>query len=104
MEASKKSPKYNKKDAERMPAMIKRMMGMMKIKLSEKEMIYLRGTRQMKAPFTIKSADKKSVTVVIKQGEQQITVIFTLLDKKYMNFKSSGSDDMDYYVWKKVKD
>lgn len=97
----KKSPKYNEKMAERMPAMIKRLMAKMKIKLTEKEMTYIMGTKEMKLPYSVKSADAKSVTISIKQGQKEVTVVFTLIDGKYMNFKSSGSDDMHYYVWKK---
>ena len=101
MEAGKKSPKYNEKDAERMPAMIKRMMEKMKIKLTETEMIYLRGSKEIKVPYTVKSSDKTSITISAKQGSIDAAVVFTLIDGEYMSFKSSGSDDMAYYVWKK---
>ena len=98
MEEGKKSPKY---DAERMPAMIKGMMAKMKIKLTEREMIYLRGAKEIKLPYSVTSSDAQSLTVSVNQGPQEVTVTFTLIDGEYMNFKSSGSDDMAYYVWKK---
>ena len=101
MEAGKNSPKYSEKDAERMPAMIKRIMATMKIQLTETEMIYLRGSKEVKVPYSVKSADKHSVTISVKQDSIEATVIFTLIDGEYMRFKSSGSDDMAYYVWKK---
>jgi len=101
MEEGKKSPKYDKTTAERMPDMIKKMMAMMKVKVTDKEMVYLRGTRKMAFPFAVKSSDEKSVTGTMKLGPNEATVVFTLIDGVYMNFKSSASDDMDYYVWKK---
>jgi hypothetical protein len=101
MEEAKKSPKYNEKEAERMPAMIKRMMGKMKIKLTDKQMIYVRGTKEVVFPYSVKSSDDKSVTIEIRKGDDTATVAFILIDGKYMNFKSSASDDMHYYVWKK---
>ena len=99
MEEGKKSPKY---DEERMPAMIRGMMSKMKIKMTDSEMIYLRGTKEIKLPYTATSADADSASVVVKQGENEATITFTLIDNTYMNFKSSGSDDMDYYVWQRT--
>lgn len=101
MEEGKKSPKYDDKMAERMPAMIQRMMKKMTIKFTDKEMIYFMGTNEVTFPYSIKSSDSTSVTVSMKQGSNEATVVFTLIRGKYMNFKSSASDDMDYYVWKK---
>ena len=102
LEESKNSPKYDEKMAERMPAMIKRMMGTMKIKLTEEEMVYARGAKEIKFPYTVKSSDAESVTISIAQEAAEITVVFTLVDEAYMGFKSSASDDMHYYVWAKA--
>lgn len=99
LEAGKKSPKY---DAERMPAMIKSMMEKMKIRMTENEMIYLRGKKELKIPFTVKSSDEKTLTVSVTQGNEQVTIVFTLIDGACMNFKSSGSDDMDFFIWTKA--
>jgi hypothetical protein len=101
MEEGKKSPKY---DAEKMPAMIKGMMTKMKIRLTDSEMIYVRGAREVKMPYTVTSSDARSVTAGVSQGSQEITLTFILIDGEYMNFKSSGSDDMAYYVWKRESD
>ena len=103
MEAAKKSPKYSEQEAERMPKMIERMMGMMKIKLTDREMIYVRGSREMALPYTVKAASKQSTTVQFSQNKKTFEVQFTLIDGKYMRFTSSGSDDMDYYIWKRLK-
>ena len=101
MEEGKKSPKYDEKMATRMPDMIKRMMATMKVKLTDKEMIYLRGTKEVVIPYTVNSSDQKSVTVTMKKETEEATAVFTLIDGEYMNFKASASDDMHYYVWKK---
>ena len=101
MEESKKSPKYDEKMAERMPALIKRMMGTMTIRLTDKEMVYRRGTKDIAHPYSVKSSDENSVTITVKQEANEITIAFTLIDGEYMSFKSSASDDMNYYVWKK---
>ena len=86
---------------QQMDVMRQRMMEKMKIKLTETEMIYLRGSKEIKVPYTVKSSDKTSITISAKQGSIDAAVVFTLIDGEYMSFKSSGSDDMAYYVWKK---
>lgn len=102
MEAAKQSPKYNEAEAERLPEMIKRMMGMMKIELTSSEMIYRRGTKEVAIPFGVSASDGTTVTVTAKQGEVEVTVVFTRLEEDGMSFKSSATDDMDYYVWRRV--
>lgn len=103
MEAAKQSPKYDPAEAERMPDMIKRMMGKMKIRLTGTEMVYLRGSREMALPFSVSAADEASLTLGVKQGDQEATIVLNLIDGEFLNFKSSGSDDMDYYIWRKAE-
>jgi hypothetical protein len=101
MEAAKKSPKYSAKDAERLPAMVKKMMGMMKIKLADGNMSYVRGAKEISIPYRVKTASRNSATVACSHGDKTFDVRFTLIDGNYMNFKSSASDDMHYYIWKR---
>tara|TARA_R100000027_G_scaffold7146_1_gene5484 strand:+ start:2654 stop:3109 length:456 start_codon:yes stop_codon:yes gene_type:complete len=101
MELAKESPKYSEKDAERMPATVQRMMKMMKIRITPEELAYLRGKKEMSLPYSIlESTDTKAILSVPVRG-QEVTMTFTLIDDEFMNFTSSGSDDMDYYVWTK---
>lgn len=101
MEAAKKSPKYSAKDAERLPLMVKKMMGMMKIKLADGSMSYVRGSKEISIPYKVKTASGNSATVACSHGDKTFDVRFTLIDGNYMNFKSSASDDMHYYIWKR---
>ena len=101
MEAAKKSPKYSAQDAERLPPIIKRMMGMMAIELADSNMRYIRGSRETTLPYKVKAASGDSATVVFTHGDKTFDVYFTLIDGNYMNFKSTGSDDMDFYIWKR---
>jgi hypothetical protein len=101
MEEVKKSPKYDEAMAEQMPAIVKRMMSKMKIKITDQEMIYLLGTKEMALPYSVTSSDTESVTVSIQQGPEEVAVAFTLIEGQCMNFKSSASDDMHFYVWKR---
>lgn len=101
MEEAKKSPKYDEKMAARMPEMVKRMMARMKIKLTGSELIYLRGEKEMVLSYAVTVSNADSITVTVKSGTEGATVIFTHIEGKFMSLKSSVSDDLDYYVWKK---
>jgi hypothetical protein len=103
MEAAKESPKYDEAEAARLPDMIKRLMAMMKVELTDSEMIYHRGEKAVAVPYTVSASDMTSVTVAVKQGAMEATLIFTQVDADTMRFKSSATDDMDYYVWKRAQ-
>ena len=100
MEELKKSPKYKPEDIEKMPAMIKGMMARMKVKFSEKEFAFVQGGKEMSLPYTVQSETGASSVLAVKQGNQEQTLTVTLVDGKFLNVKSSGSHDLDYYIWK----
>jgi len=103
MEEAKKSPKYSPKDDARFAAAIQRMMATMKIQFTGDEMIYLRGDRKNAVPYTLKSSDGTKAAISCAAGGRHFDVVLTLRKGDTMNFKSSGSDDMDFYVWKRGK-
>ena len=102
MEAVRQSPKYTEDMAEDMPEIVKRMMSKMKIQLTDTAMVSLFGSNSMAIPFTVTSATADHVTATVQEGGQVATLDFFLIDQKYMTFKSSVSDDMHFYIWKKV--
>jgi len=99
IERAKDSPKYDAANAEDVPETIRKLMSMMKIEISETEIVYLRGAKKQALPYEFKSADPNSVTVTVHNGDEQANLVFSWVDEGRMNFKSSVSDDMNYYVW-----
>ncbi len=101
MEESKKSPKYQPEMAEKMGMFIKNLVEQMKLEIAAEEMIYSLGDNKRTVPYTITSTDTagKSLTAASQAGDKEVQIIFTLIDDKYMNFKSTGSDDLNYYIW-----
>ena len=101
MEEGKKSPKYQPETAQLMGKLIKNMVERMKLEITAEEMIYSMNDDAHPVPYTIIStgAGGKSLTVTSQAGDKDVQVTFTLIDDKYMNFKSTGTDDMDYYIW-----
>ena len=41
------------------------------------------------------------LTVTCEADGRKIEILFTLIEVKYMNFKSAGTDDMNYYIWER---
>ena len=101
MEESKKSPKYQPELAPLIGMVIKDMVERMKLEITAEEMIYSRDDNKQSAPYTITSTDTagKSLTAASQAGDKEVQIVFTLIDDKYMNFTSTGSDDMNYYIW-----
>ena len=100
MEEVKKSPEYNPEDAEKLPKIVKRMMQRMKIRIEPDNVVYWMGKRQEAFPFTVTAASDTTVTANTEQHGKTATFVLTLVEGRYMNLKSSTSDDLDYYIWK----
>ncbi|MHC9538017.1 MAG: hypothetical protein AB9903_00710 [Vulcanimicrobiota bacterium] len=103
MEEAKKSPKYSAKEAPVISEMIKRFMATMKIQFTEKEMVYLRGEKKNAIPYKVKSREGSKTILSCKAPQKDFEVVVTIRKGGLMNFKSSASDDMDYYIWKRGK-
>ena len=99
LESAKQSPKYRPEDAEKMPDLIRKMMEMMKIEITETQMIYFRGDISQPAAYTVKAKTDDILTIILTVGDTQAEMTLTLIDNKYMNIKSTGTDDTDYYIW-----
>ncbi len=101
MEESKKSPKYQPEIAQLIGMVIKNMVEEMKLEITAEEMIYSMNDKEHPVPYTIIStgAGGKSLTVTSEAGDKNVQVTLTLIDDKYMNFTSTESDDMNYYIW-----
>jgi len=104
LEEGKKSPKYRPETAEKVSAMIKKIMESMKLEVTAEEMVYLVGGTRLALPYTVASTNpaEKTMTITLETQDSEAQVTFHLIDDKYMNFKSTGSDDLDYYIWERA--
>ncbi len=97
-----KSPKYNEKTALQFPNIIKKYIKTMKLKITDSDFIYLVSNKENKTPYEFMSSTDESISLSMKIGSKETSVTLTLLNGNYMAYKSAATDDMDYYVWKKV--
>jgi hypothetical protein len=51
----------------------------------------------------VESASATDAVLGFKMGQREGKLTFKLVDNKFMNFKSSVSDDMNFYIWKKAE-
>lgn len=98
----KQSPKWKAGDEKTLPLMLKAMSRIRYI-FSEKSVTVVIGERKQELPVTLKEhKDGKWVFTGAVEGKQ-FTLTVTLDKKGNLNFRSSASDDMDYYLWQKAK-
>lgn len=109
LELVKTSPKYRPEEEERMPQMIKSIMERMSIEVQDNEILYYRGMSKaesaMVTPFEVDSVDGNTVRLrCADPSGQDVFLTLTLLSPGQMNFKSSQTNDFDYYIWKKAEE
>ncbi|MGK7943282.1 MAG: hypothetical protein AB4058_02305 [Microcystaceae cyanobacterium] len=104
LEEAKKNPELSAEEIEQMPKIIKRLIETMRIEITENSLIYRRGNRETTILCSFKNMTEIKIIALCNNQNQEATLTFTLIENKYLNFKSSNSDDMDYYIWKRVND
>ena len=104
IEKCKTSPKVKPEDFEKLPSIVERQAGKLQMEITESELKLTSGSREQALGYTITStdADSQTVTVSIKDAEG-VNVIFTMIDDTYLNYVSSGTDDMNYYIWEPIE-
>ncbi len=111
LEYIKNSPKYRPEEEERMPEMLKMIMGRMSMEIKENEIIYYRGILKSdefrSVPFSVETKDsEKAVLKFLGPADEEVFLTFTFLAHGQMNFKTSqvGAGDFDYYIWKRAEE
>jgi len=101
----KKSPKYKAKDEARMKHAIKKMLKRMTLTIKENELIFDMGKRKQILKSIKREYRNNNLIMFFEMGKKKIKfqVTFSLVEKKFLNFKSTASDDMNFYIWEKGK-
>jgi hypothetical protein len=105
VEMMKTSPKVKPADYEKLPKMVQRRADMMQMEITESEMKMIMGTRSQAMGYKVDSTDADAQTVTISINEAEgVTVVCKIIDGTYLNQVSSGTDDMNFFVWEPVKE
>lgn len=97
---AKKSPKYDpEKDAKILPKILKKISETLFLEITADNVIFTRGATATAMPYTLKQAGKDSVVLSCTVKDNTFTLTFIKLKKDRMGFRSSLTDDMNFYVW-----
>jgi len=99
MENVRNSPNYDASEDEDFKQTLTSMM--MKLNVQADKVIYYIGKKQEMVSLGKKTANPSSVTAEVDSNGSKAELTFTIVDKTYLNLKSSGSNDMDYIIWEK---
>ena len=99
----KKSPKYENQAQARMLGFINAAMDSPDLEMTGDKMLFVRGDERKVQPYTVKSRDDEAGTMTVKAkvDGKSIEILFTTVEDMYMNFKSPGTDDMNYFIWQR---
>ncbi|MCP4112748.1 MAG: hypothetical protein GY749_45675 [Desulfobacteraceae bacterium] len=105
LEEMKKSPKYDPEKDEQFQRLIKEMMESMTLEIKESYIIYHLEIAQQteEAAFEVVSSSKDSLIVAGEIEGNEFELTFRLIDNEFLNVVSSATDDMTYYIWKRIE-
>ena len=96
----KSSPKWNEGDEKHLPMVLKRMSEVAYVFEGDAITISARGSAQM-LPVALKSSEANEYVFEGEKGDDSVTLTVTISEEGNMNIRSSKTDDMDYYLWKR---
>ncbi len=99
----KESPKYTPEEGERLSDQLKMLRGLMKIQITGSQVITARGDRRQALRYTPGEIGTDKAVLLATARGQEVRLTFTLFPGGVMNMRSGGTDDMDYFIWKKAR-
>ena len=103
-EAAKTAQKFKPETEEENRRMLVHFAGTMQLELTESLISFIRGKSKEEISYIVKSSAPSSFIAEATPGDRAITLSFYLQEGKYLNIKSSVSDDMDFFIWEKTAD
>ncbi|MBW2664449.1 MAG: hypothetical protein JRD93_21350 [Deltaproteobacteria bacterium] len=96
----KTSPKWKAEDAKYLPTIMKRMSQVVYEFDDDSITVSMRGKKQP-LQVALKQSEKKSYIFEGNVGDKVFTLTVSITDEGNLNIRSSATDDMDYYLWKR---
>ena len=96
------SPKWKAEDAKYLPRIIQRMSQATYLFEDGKITVSTRG-RQQPLDVVLKTSEKPRYVFEGNVGDQALTLPVSITEAGNLNIRSSATDDMDYYLWKRGK-
>ena len=84
------------------PKLIDSQIGSMKLRVSEKELVYIQGDRQVALPFAVTGSIDNIVTIASRKTDHTENLSLALVDGEFLNLKSDTRNDYNFYIWQKA--
>ena len=94
------SPKWTPEDAKYLPMILKRMSQAVYEFKENAFIVSMRGKTQT-LPIILKHSEKQKYIFEGTLGDQTMTLTASITDEGNLNVRSSATDDMTYYLWKR---
>ena len=83
MEEAKKSPKYSEEDLQKIPDIIKRMMGSMEVQITESEFLFKRGNKSISNTYELVEESENSAQALFTVNGREYFTDFILIENKF---------------------
>lgn len=100
MEHLKQSPKYKPEEAAMIEKGLARRAEAMTLQIDDARVAIMVGQRTIPLPYTVQSDTDSETKLGFAAGEQTGVLTFTRIGEDRINFTSSLTDDMNFFVWK----
>lgn len=100
MEHAKQSPKYKAEEAATIESSLTRRAEAMTLRIDDARVAIVLGQRTMPLPYTVQSDTDAETKLGFTAGKQTGVLTFTRIGEDRINFTSSLTDDMNFFVWK----
>lgn len=99
MEHAKQSPKYKAEEAAMIEQSLASRAAIMSLQIDDAQVAIVIGKRTIPLPYTLQSEDATGTKVGFTIGEQSGVLTFSRVGEDRINFTSSLTDDMNFFVW-----
>ncbi len=96
----KTSPKWKAEHAKYLPTVMKRMSKVL-FEFGDNAIVASTGSKQQTLPVMLKESSRTKYVFEGRVREKSVTMTVSFVDDRTINIRSSATDDMDYYLWKR---
>lgn len=97
----KNSPKWDEKNAKVMPIILNRMSSVV-CTFDAGTMTVSDGEKKDTLTVELQNSEARLYVLAGKSGDDEVTIRATFTEEGLLNIRSSTTDDMDYFLWKRT--
>ena len=71
------------------------------MRIDDKALTFSMRGNDLSYPYIIEKEEGNSLILISDTGDEEVRLIFRIIDRNHISFKSSATNDMDFYIWKR---